>query len=284
MVANKDLHKIRVMNLSLSADPSTPYFIDPINRAVEAAWANDIVVVAAAGNTGPGSSTVTVPGNDPYVITVGAIDNNRTPGYWADDMLPSWAASGPTLDGFAKPDVVAPGANIISFMYNDQKHPENAAKLAQDHPDYSPSSHLFRMHGTSMATGLTSGIVALMLQAHPELTPNQVKYRLMYTAQQALTDDNEPLYNIFQQGMGRVWAPAAVLSEEIPTDGVANPGMDIQSDLAHNCCSSWVDLDSDGVVEEGEIDQTELGWHYQGAVRHAALRDENHEIVATFST
>ena len=106
-------------------------------------------------------------------------------------------------------------------MYNDQKHPENAAKLAQDHPDYSPSSHLFRMHGTSMATGLTSGIVALMLQAHPELTPNQVKYRLMYTAQQALTDDNEPLYNIFQQGMGRVWAPAAVLSEEIPTDGVA---------------------------------------------------------------
>ena len=123
--SNKDAFNIRVMNLSLSAQATTPYFVDPLNRAVEAAWAEGIVVVAAAGNTGPEAETITVPGNDPYVITVGAVDSKRTPGYWADDILPSWSATGPTLDGFAKPDVLAPGANIVSFMYND---PDNAGQ------------------------------------------------------------------------------------------------------------------------------------------------------------
>ena len=71
VVENKDIFNIRVLNLSLSAEPTTPYFKDPLNHAVERAWAQGIVVVAAAGNTGPESETITVPGNDPYVITVG---------------------------------------------------------------------------------------------------------------------------------------------------------------------------------------------------------------------
>ncbi|MCP4357167.1 MAG: S8 family serine peptidase, partial [Chloroflexi bacterium] len=107
VVVNKDTHNIRVMNMSLSAYPTTPYFEDPLNRAVEVAWANDIVVVVVAGNSGPGSESITVPGNDPYVITVGAVGNPRTPGYWGDDYLPTWSATGPTWDGFAKPDVLA---------------------------------------------------------------------------------------------------------------------------------------------------------------------------------
>jgi subtilisin family serine protease len=95
VVANKYTYNIRVMNMSLSAYATTPYFEDPLNRAVEAAWANDIVVVVAAGNTGPGSESITVPGNDPYVITVGAVGNPRTPGYWGDDYLTNWTATGP---------------------------------------------------------------------------------------------------------------------------------------------------------------------------------------------
>jgi subtilisin family serine protease len=78
------------------------------HRAIEQAWADGIVVIACAGNTGSKAEAVTVPGNDPYVITVGAINGNRTPGYWPDDILPSWSAGGPTWDGFAKPDVLAP--------------------------------------------------------------------------------------------------------------------------------------------------------------------------------
>ena len=132
-----------------------------------------------------------MPGNDPYVITVGAVDSNRTPGYWADDILPSWSATGPTLDGFAKPDVLAPGANIVSFMYNDQATRSTARPgWSRTTPTTPKPSSLFRMNGTSMATAVTSGVVALMLQAHPELTPDQVKFRLMYSARPALAEDD----------------------------------------------------------------------------------------------
>ena len=129
--------------------------MDPLNRAAEAAWAAGIVVVAAAGNQGPGPETITVPGSDPYVITVGAIDGQRTPGYWGDDVVPAWSSTGPTLYGFAKPDVLAPGANLVSFMYNDHDNVANSARLVQEHPDYSATSSLFRMNGTSMATAVT---------------------------------------------------------------------------------------------------------------------------------
>ena len=105
IVANAAQFNVRVLNVSLSAEATVPYFVDPLNRAAEAAWHAGIVVVAAAGNTGPGASTITVPGNDPYVITVGAVDTQQTPDDWSDDVVPEWSASGPTLDGFVKPDV-----------------------------------------------------------------------------------------------------------------------------------------------------------------------------------
>jgi subtilisin family serine protease len=87
------------------------------------------------------------------------------PGYWSDDTLAGWSATGPTLDGFAKPDLLAPGMNIVSFMYNDHGDMANSSLLVQEHPDYSETSNLFRMNGTSMATAVTSGAVALLLQA-----------------------------------------------------------------------------------------------------------------------
>jgi outer membrane protein assembly factor BamB len=193
VVQHKNEHNIRVMNLSLSSYVTTPYFVDPLNRAVEAAWANGIVVVAAAGNEGPGAESITSPGNDPYVITVGAIDNNRTPGFWADDILPAWSATGPTPDGFAKPDVLAPGKHIISFMYTDNDD-EDSAELARNHPSYANSISLFRMNGTSQATAVTSGVAAMMLQVQPNLSPDQVKFRLMYSSNPAITGDGDLVY------------------------------------------------------------------------------------------
>jgi subtilisin family serine protease len=271
VVANKDTYNIRVMNLSLSAYATVPYFVDPLNRAVEQAWANGIVVVAAAGNEGSSSETITVPGNDPYVITIGAVDGQRTPGYWHDDVLPSWSSTGVTLDGFVKPDVLAPGANIISFIMNDPDDPTKAAHLVRNHPDYTAHSTLFRMNGTSMATAVASGVVALMLEADPSLTPDQVKYRLSVSARPAVTADDDLVYNILQQGMGRIWAPEAAQGS-FPAENHANYGMDINADLAHGI--GWVDSNGDGWVDPDELDPAEMAYHYQGRVSRAISDDD----------
>jgi outer membrane protein assembly factor BamB len=263
VIETKDTFGIRVLNLSLSGYASTPYFADPLNRAAEAAWASGLVVVVAAGNSGPYAESVTVPGSDPYVITVGAINSRRTAGYWADDEIPSWSASGPTLDGFVKPDVLAPGANVVSFMYNHPTDPSQSAYLVRQHPDYSETQSLFRMNGTSMSAAVVSGVVALMLERNPDLTPDQVKYRLMYSAMFAVTPDDEPLYSPLQQGSGRVWAPNAAVSMAIPP-GQANDGMDILADLAH----PWHDGDS----LDPEVNP-DLYYHYLGPVQRLVSDD-----------
>ncbi len=262
VVANKESFDIRILNLSLSGLATTPYFADPLNQAVEAAWAEGIVVLAAAGNSGPAAQSISVPGNDPYIITVGAIDSQRTPGYWADDTLPSWSATGPTLDGFIKPDVLAPGSNVVSFMYNDPDDITNSAYLVQQHPDYSESASLFRMNGTSMATAVTSGVVALMLEAQPNLTPDQIKYRLMATAKTAVTDTGDPLYSVLQQGIGRIWAPDAVLAD-LPAES-ANGGLDLPSELTH----PWRPGD-----DPDPASNPDLAYHYQGPVQRLTSDD-----------
>ena len=255
VVQNKAAYNIRVLNLSLSAQATTPYFVDPLNRAAERAWAGGIVVLAAAGNSGPGAQTITVPGNDPYVITVGAINGNGTAGDWSDDSLPYWSATGPTTDGFIKPDVLAPGANVITFMYNGGSADPDTQNLVLTHPDFSETASMFRMSGTSISTAVASGVSALILQAHPELTPDQVKFRLMYSARPALMPDGDLLFNVLQQGMGRIWAPDAVLAN-VPAASRANAGMDISADLAH-----------------GYQTDADLAFHYQGPI-YRALSDD----------
>jgi hypothetical protein len=149
-------------------------------------------------------------------------------------------------------------------MHNDYANPDKSARLVQDHPDYSHNTTFFRMNGTSMATAVASGVVALMLQAHPEWSPDQVKFRLMATARPAVAEE-QLVYNLFQQGMGRIWAADAVLSADIPADGEANYGMDIVGDLAHG--TGWVDANADGLVQPEELDPAEMAYHYQGPVR-----------------
>ncbi|NJN93268.1 MAG: S8 family peptidase [Anaerolineales bacterium] len=263
VVSKKNTYGIRILNLSISAYATTPYFVDPLNRAAEQAWANGIVVLAAAGNTGPKAESITVPGNDPYVITVGAINNQRTPGYWADDIIPAWSATGPTLDGFTKPDVLAPGTYLVSFMYRDLQNMANSDTLVQQHPDNVIASSLFRMSGTSQATAVTSGVVALMLQANPGLTPDQVKYRLLDSSLAAFSSDDDLVYNALQQGMGRVWAPGAVMGS-FPVNSQANQGMNVNTDLAHG--TGWVDSNGDGWVQQAELDPTEMAYHYNGRI------------------
>ena len=211
------------MNVSLYGEATSPYWADPLNRAVEAAWRAGIIVVVAAGNGGPDPMTVTVPGNDPYVITVGALDGKETAGYLADDTLAEYSSTGPTYDLFIKPDVVAPGHKLVSFL-------APGSKFARERADRKRGEHWFVMNGTSTSTPLVSSIAALILEQHPNLSPDEVKYRLMASAAVALDPEiEEPIYSVWQQGAGRAWAPGAVFGD---LSGVANEGLDINKDLA----------------------------------------------------
>src|SRR5690606_31633931 len=100
VLANKARYNIRVVNLSLVSAPQGPYWADPINQAVEALWQAGIVVVAAASNEGPDPMSISVPGNDPFVITVGAFTDNYTPYDETDDYITPFSGAGPTETGF----------------------------------------------------------------------------------------------------------------------------------------------------------------------------------------
>ena len=113
ILTNKDTYNIRVVNMSLMGPVEGPYWENPVNQAVEALWDAGIVVVTAAGNTGPYEGSVTTPGNDPFVITVGAMTDNYTPQDSTDDYIPPFSATGPSETGFVKPDIVAPGAHTL---------------------------------------------------------------------------------------------------------------------------------------------------------------------------
>ena len=223
IVQNKDTYNIRVLNISLYAPVYAPYWADPFNLATMAAWQAGIVVVACAGNDGPDPMSIGVPGNTPYVITVGAFTDNYTPEDLGDDYIPPFSATGPTLDAFVKPDLIAPGAHVISLMRNN-------TYLSEQHPENRVRGHHFHMTGTSMSTAVVSGIAALVLSENPDLTPDQVKYRLTMTARPQFSEStNEAAYSIWEQGAGRVWAPEVVLTD---IEGEANQGLDIDLDLA----------------------------------------------------
>ena len=101
--SNRSRYNIRVVNLSFSAPPQSHYWDDPINQAVMELWRSDLVVVASAGNTGPDPMTIGVPGNLPYIITVGAMTDRYTPADPSDDRLASFSAAGPTYEGRGGP-------------------------------------------------------------------------------------------------------------------------------------------------------------------------------------
>ncbi len=168
----KDDYNIRVVNLSLESTEAQSYKTDPMAAAAEAAWFNGIVVVAAAGNRGSDSDAVRyAPGNDPYVISVGAVDDQGTKST-GDDALASWSSRGVTQDGYSKPEVVAPGAHIVSNL-------APGSEFAGMCPSCVVSGQYIRAGGTSMSAPMVAGAVANMLELHPGWTPDQVKGVLM---------------------------------------------------------------------------------------------------------
>ncbi|MDQ6705993.1 MAG: S8 family peptidase, partial [Acidobacteriota bacterium] len=181
-ISLKSTYNIRVINLSLGRPVFEAAAQDPLCQAVEAAWKAGIVVVVAAGNEGRNNSsgtlgygTIASPGNDPYVITVGAMKDNHT-STRTDDLIASYSSKGPTLfDHYAKPDILAPGNKVVSTM-------RSGAQLLALYPQNVVIHNEYTLSGTSMATPLVSGAVVALIQKNPGLTPDQVKARLMKTA------------------------------------------------------------------------------------------------------
>src|SRR4029077_4392243 len=162
-------------------------------------------------------------GNVPYVITVGAVTDNYHPLQTSQYKLTSFSSAGPTYEGFVKPEVVAMGGHILAYAPNN-------GTLAQEFPQW---VHLpwddFTMSGTSMAAAVTSGVVALMLEVSPSLSPDTVKCRLMSSARPAVKTNGTLAYTVFQQGAGLVNANDAVYST---ASGCANVGLNVGLDLA----------------------------------------------------
>src|SRR6185436_14867585 len=224
IVSNKSRYDIRVLNMSLSAPVRSHYWDDPLNQAVMTAWASGIVVVVSAGNEGPSPMSIGVPGNNPYVITVGAVTDSYRPMEPDQYRLASFSSAGPTYEGFVKPEVVAMGGHVRAYAPYD-------GTLARNYPQWVDSRfNDFTMSGTSQAAAVTSGVVALMLDVNPNLTPDQVKCRLMDSARPAVKPDGTLAYSVFQQGAGLVNAQDAAYST---ANGCANVGLNVLLDLSN---------------------------------------------------
>ena len=211
---------IRVVNLSLTQGVAESYVLSPLDAAVEEAWFSGIVVVVAAGNRGADEFAVDhPPANDPFVITVGALRDYGTADT-GDDSLPMWSSRGVTHDGFAKPELLAPGSRLIATVGNQR------AELMELYPENRIGDQYFRLGGTSAAAPVVSGVVALMLDADGELTPDQVKARLLASAD-ALNWSAAPRVDAFDATFGG-------------DAGVANQGIEP---------SLWIDPDTGAILD-----------------------------------
>lgn len=193
---NRDALKIKVASMSLGGRPSDGK--DALSRAVDLAVDEGLVVVAAAGNGGPGPKTVSSPGAAQKAITVGAVDKRKA--------IAEFSSRGPTVDGRVKPDLVAPGKDIVAAVPPASTGQANGVLAGKS------ASYYGSLSGTSMATPHVAGVVALMLQVDPGLTPHQVKRILLATAQDVGKKgiDNET-------GYGFVNAIAAVQVTKTPS-------------------------------------------------------------------
>jgi serine protease AprX len=250
VVANKVLHNIRVMNLSVGHEVGESYLTDPLCLAAEVAWKAGIVVVAAAGNDGRENATetegadnegfgtnygsITSPGNSPYVITVGAMKS--VDGTRENDTIATYSSRGPTrLDFVVKPDIIAAGNRVVSSLSTGSlldtiyrnvhgvpwKAYMNTTKLGM-------SSDYFTMSGTSMAAPVVAGAAALMLQLEPRLTPDTIKARLMLTADK-WTNPNG-VGDVFTYGAGYLNIPAAIRSDVVASGYAMSPTAERQDD------------------------------------------------------
>jgi serine protease AprX len=210
ILANKAKYNIRIANFSLHSGTKSNFTRDPLDKAVEQLWFSGVFVVAAAGNYGTAAGPSGVPyapGNDPFVLTVGAIDIGGTKK--RDDDFPApWSAWGSTLDGFSKPEVVAPGRYMVGPV-------PATSTLAIERADKVTAPGYIQLSGTSFAAPVVAGAAAQILIKHPEFTPDQLKGALMVSAKPV--DDAAP----GSVGVGEIQMGKAALMSTPPNPNKA---------------------------------------------------------------
>ena len=249
---NKEQYNIKVANFSLHSSSPSSFTRDPLDRAVERLWLNGVVVVTSSGNYGSASGPSGVryaPANDPFVLTVGAIDLKQS--FRAQDhVAASWSAYGYTRDGFAKPEVVAPGRYMIGPVPQD-------STLAKTRPAQMVGADYMQLSGTSFSAAVVSGVAADLLVLHPRWTPDQVKGALMLSAR---ADPNAaPL----STGVGEVNAAAAALVLAPPNPNLAlesfvRPDPDDEGRPAFDAVS-WNEAAKNAVAWD-QVSWNEVSW------------------------
>jgi serine protease AprX len=249
-VANRDRYGLRVVNLSYGTDAVQPADRDPLDYAVERAWQAGLAVVVSAGND---PTTISKPGDDPFVITVGAADVHGT-AVASDDTLAPFSGR---ADG--KPDVLAPGISLRSL-----RAPGSTVDALN--PSARVGDVYFKGSGTSQAAAIVSGVLARMFQANPALTPDQAKAALVATANPTLAGPGA--------GAGLIDANAALVlvgprRGAVGSDGLprANAGTAASSGLgtidgSRGSERGVADLNGDGIPEplSGEVDVLGRPW------------------------
>jgi serine protease AprX len=179
VLKNRISKNLKVLNLSFGAPQRSSYHRELLAGVVESAWFAGVTVVAAAGNDGPTQGTVTMPGADPFVITVGSFADQGTLAT-NDDRESLFSSRGPTRDGFAKPDVLAPGEHIVSLRVpGTSLDLDVRGKRDRGVEDDLPLGAYARLTGTSASTAMAAGAAALVLEARHRYSPTQVKGALV---------------------------------------------------------------------------------------------------------
>ncbi|MCB9418332.1 MAG: S8 family serine peptidase [Ardenticatenaceae bacterium] len=238
------VYNIRVVNLSINSTVAQSYHDSPLNTAVEILWLNNIVVVASAGNwiNGFYNTINAAPANDPYIITVGASEENGNSNR-ADDYMAVFSSRGVTMDGYNKPEIIAPGRNIVATL-------SNKSWWRNDYPSNFVENMYFRASGTSMSAPMVSGAVALLLQSEPNLTPDQVKYRLTHTGStmRTLLYGDYPYMDVYA-------AVTTPTTESANQDVIPNMLLAKMALIAY-----WASVNGDEYIDWSNVDWDAVNW------------------------
>jgi serine protease AprX len=282
IAAHRHEHGIRVVNLSYGTDSSQRYLDDPLNHAVERLWAAGVLVVAGAGNRGEDGG-IEKPGDDPFVLTVGAADTRGT-ATLADDVVAPFSSRGRTADGFAKPDLVAPGVSIVAH-----RAPGSTVDVLR--PAARVGDRYFKGTGTSQAAAVVSGVAARMFQANPRLTPDEAKAALVGTASRALAGRPGAGAGLVDAGAAVAAARAGTYRGRKPSAGLARSTGLGSIDASRGSYKPHTDWKQTGTAEPlaGEVDAvgrawraadwaarpwTRAGWQSSPWARHTAVAEE----------
>ena len=250
ILANKSALNIRVANFSLHSASMNHFYYDPLDRAVEKLWFNGIFVVAAAGNYGSAngpSGVLHAPGNDPFVMTVGAVDLGDSVRAY-DDATAPWSAYGYTEDGFWKPEIAAPGRYMIGAV-------PATSTLVSERPDHVVAPGYMELSGTSFAAPVVAGAAAQILARHPSWTPDQVKGALMVTAKAVRNGPRGAA------GVGEINAYAAATVRTLPSSPNAGLNSFVKSatgGIAFDAVS-WNEVVK-GTASWGEASWNDASW------------------------